>query len=93
MNLTAKQKKILRAEGKLLKPEAWIGKSGISGGVLQTLENSFKTKELVKLKLLANCDIDKQHAAKVVSSELKAEVVQIVGRTVLLYRALPEEDR
>jgi RNA-binding protein len=93
MNITAKQKKILRAEGKLLKPEAWIGKSGISGGVLQTIGNSFKTKELVKVKLLANCDIDKHEAASAVANKLKAEVVQIVGKTILFYRALPEEDK
>ncbi len=90
MNLTGSEKRTLRAQGSLLKPEVWIGKEGISGGTLQTIKNSFHTKELVKIKLLDNSPIDKRAAAEKLAQDCGAEVVQIIGNTILLYRPFPE---
>jgi RNA-binding protein len=89
MNLTGKEKRNLRALGNRLKAEIIIGKDGIYEGTFQSLENSFNTKELVKIKLLETSPIDKEEAARQLASRSHAEIVQILGNTILLYRKFP----
>ena len=91
MALTGKQKRELRALGNRLKPEVWIGKEAVSEGSIQTLQNSFHTKELVKVKILENCEVDKKEVAQQLGERAEAEIVQIIGKTILLYRPLPED--
>ena len=91
--LSPKEKKVLRSLGQQLKPELWIGKEGISPGTIQSLENSFTTKDLVKIKLQESCPQDKQAIAGTLSNECGAELVQIIGNTILLYRVLPETEK
>lgn len=88
--LSGKEKRALRAQGNQLRTEIWVGKEGISDGTLKALENSFNTKELVKIKLQENCPLDKQEVADILCRKSRAELVQILGNTLLLYRPLPE---
>ena len=88
--LTGKEKRQLRAQGNRLKAELWIGKEGVSEGTILALENSFNTKELVKIKLQENCPQDKKEIAAILCQKTDARLVQILGNTILLYRPLPE---
>lgn len=89
--LSGKEKRALRAQGNQLRTEIWVGKEGISEGTLKALENSFNTKELVKIKLQENCPLEKQEVADILCRKSHSELVQILGNTILLYRPLPEE--
>ena len=91
MTLTGKEKRNFRATGNRLKPEVWIGKDGVSEGTAQTLMNSFHTKELVKVKILENCEVDKKTVAQQLEKLTDAEIIQIIGNTILLYKPLPGE--
>lgn len=93
MKLTGKEKRKLRSEGNRLKPEVWVGKEGISEGTLTTIENSLRTKELVKLKLQENCPLTENEAGQIISRKTGGEIVQIIGSTILLYRPLPEREK
>ncbi len=88
--LTGKEKRSLRAMGNQLKTEIWIGKVGVSEGTFQAVENAFNTKELIKIKLLENCPLPKREVAGILSAKCRAELVQILGNTILLFRPLPE---
>ena len=90
MNLTKKKMKTLRSEGNYLKPELWIGKDGITDGTFQSLENSFLTKELVKIRLLDNSGLNKKETANHLSNRTHSEIIQIKGNTILLYKTLPK---
>jgi RNA-binding protein len=89
--LSGKEKRALRAQGNQLKAEIWIGKEGIFEGTLKTLNNSFNTKELIKIKLQESCPLDKAEAADILCRKGNAELVQILGNTIILYRPFPEE--
>jgi len=91
VTLASKDKKYFRTLGHHLKPEVWIGKEGISQGTLKTVENSFHTKELVKIKILENCPLDRNEIARLISEAVAAEIVQILGNVILLYKPLPED--
>ena len=90
--LTGKEKRTLRAEGNLLKPEVWIGKEGINEGSITNIENTFNTKELVKIKIQEGCPLDKKDVGEIICQKTGAELVQIIGRTLLLYKPFPQED-
>ncbi len=91
--LSAKEKRALRSEGNKLKAEIWIGKEGITDGTLQAVENSFNTKALVKIKLQEHCPLDKKAAADILARKGQAELVQIIGNSILLFRELPDEKK
>lgn len=91
--MTGKEKRALRAEGSLLKPEVWIGKEGVTSGSLANIENTFNTKELVKIKIQESCPLNKNEVAGIICQKTGAELVQTIGRTLLIYRPFPKEDQ
>lgn len=91
--LTGKEKRALRAEGSLLKPEVWIGKEGITSGSITNIENTFNTRELVKIKIQESCPLDKKEVAEIICQKTDAELVQMIGRTLLLHKPFPQEDQ
>jgi RNA-binding protein len=90
--LTGKQKRELRAKGNQLKPEVWIGREGVTSGCIQTIENSFNTKELLKIKIQENCPLEKEQLTEIVCNRTGAELIQILGNTFLLYRSILDND-
>ncbi len=85
--LTGKQKRHLRALGHKLKPLINIGKKEIEGSIIAEIIASLDHHELIKVKLLENCMLDKHEAAAALAEACQAEVAQILGKTFLLYRA------
>ena len=47
---------------------------------------SLESRELIKVKILESCQQDKNEIAQELSLKTDAEVVQILGRTIILYR-------
>lgn len=88
--LTPKQKRELRALGHHLKPAAMVGKEGITANVLASIEAILAARELLKVKLQENCPLERQQAAEELSRATGATVAQVLGRTILLYRANPD---
>lgn len=69
-----------------------IGAEGVSGPFLQSLEEAFNTRELLKVKVLDTSDVDVREAAQTITRELdRIHVAQTIGRTLVLYRPFPEE--
>ena len=84
--LTGKQKRFLRALGHGLKPVIQIGKKELEDGVVAEAELALAHHELIKIKLLESCLMDRREAAEQLSVACRAEVAQVLGRTFLLYR-------
>lgn len=88
--LSGKQKRHLRALGHSLKPLIQIGKKEIEPALLAEANIALDHHELIKVKLLESCMLDKNEAAEIMAGECKADVAQILGRTILLYRPAKE---
>lgn len=86
MSLSGKQKRFLRGLGNQLKATIFIGRDGISGSVLTSIEKSLSATELVKIKLLEGFDGKRHDAAEKLEAKTGAELVQVLGKTILLYR-------
>jgi len=89
--LSGREIRELRARGHHLDPVLIIGREGINAMVLHALDDALEARGLIKVKLGPNCPLDKQGAARTLVEESAAALVQLLGRTILLYRPLTEE--
>lgn len=85
-HLNGKQIRFLRGLGHHLQPVVMIGKEEISGTVLASVDEALKAHELIKVKLQEGCETDRHEAARDLAGKTGAEVVQVLGRTILLFR-------
>ena len=84
--LNGKQKRHLRALGHKLKALIQIGKKEIEAALINETNMALDAHELVKVKLLESCLLDKHEASETLATACNAEVAQILGKTFLLYR-------
>jgi RNA-binding protein len=84
--LTGKQKRFLRGIGHDLKPVVMIGKGEITGTVCGEVTAALEFHELIKVKILESCMTDRHEIAESLARECSADVAQVLGRTVLLYK-------
>lgn len=85
--LTGRQKRHLRALGHKLKPVIQIGKKEIEDALVVETNSALDHHELIKVRLLESCMLDKNEAGDILAAACSAEVAQILGKTFLLYRA------
>jgi RNA-binding protein len=91
MSLTPRQRAHLRSLAHRLKPVVQIGKEGASDEALQSVEEAFNTRELLKIKALENAPETARELAGTLEGRLPGvHAVQVIGRTVVLYRPDPE---
>ena len=88
--LTGKQKRYLRGIGHGLNPVVTVGKAEVSDALLRETSEALEAHELIKVKILENCLLDRSDVAQILAVGCEAEVAQILGRTILLYRAASE---
>lgn len=91
MALTGKQSRHLRALGHNLDALVMVGKEGVTEAVTKAVDQCLLDHELVKVKLNSEAPDDRHEAAETLAAALKADVAQVLGRTILLYRAHPEK--
>ncbi len=84
--ITTKQRAYLRGLGNALDPVMQIGKDGITENVLNGVYLLLEARELVKIKMLKNCDYETKSLANEIAQKLDAEVVQVIGNIFILYK-------
>ena len=84
--LTGKQKRFLRAEAHHLDPIFQVGKGGVNDAMLKQLREVLEIRELIKVRILDNCEYDKKEVAASLAEGTGAELVQLIGLTVVLYK-------
>ena len=84
--LTGKQKRQLRGLGHALKPVILIGKRELDQSVIDETGQALASHELIKVKLLESCLLDRHEAADTLAEATGSDIAQVLGRTFLLYR-------
>lgn len=84
--LTGKQKRYLRSKAHHLQPVMQVGKSGVSENMLEQISLALESHELIKVSILNNCEDDKDEVAEQLATGTDSELVQLIGKTVVLYR-------
>ena len=91
--LTGKQRRHLRGLGHKLTVVVQVGKGGLDEGLISAIDRALADHELVKIKVGENAELDRHDAAEQIAKQTKSEVAQVLGNTVLLYRADPLEPK
>jgi|TARA_X000000368_G_scaffold415409_1_gene407119 RNA-binding protein len=91
--MTGRQKRHLRALAHPLKPIVNLGKQGLSRETKREIESQLLDHELIKCKVLDSCPLSKKECAEEISTMTEIEVVQIIGKTLILFSPHPEDPK
>lgn len=86
MPLTKKHIRQLKSLAHHLKPIVILGKAGLSESVLNEIEIALAHHELIKVKVNADDREELHRVAEQITRKTAAELVQIIGHIVILYR-------
>ena len=92
MAITGKQVRQLRSMANNLKPLLQVGKDGVTNNVLNQIEADLEAHELIKVSVLCETGSQAAEAGRTMADETGAELIQVIGKRVVLYRETSRED-
>lgn len=90
VTLTSRQKKYLKGLGHDLTANILIGKEGITDRLVSATDLELSRHELVKVKIGTNSGLEKHATAEMLPAATGSALVQLLGKTMLLYRPNPD---
>lgn len=84
--MTSKQRAYLKSLAMTMDPIHQLGKGGITPEFTKSVEESLAARELIKINVLQNNMDDLGELARTIAGRTHAEVVQVIGRKIVLYR-------
>ena len=93
MELTSKQRAQLRALANTLEPVVHIGKDGIGDNLVKQANDALEARELIKCRVLENCELTAREACDELSRLTRSEQVQVIGTKFVLYRETHRKDK
>ncbi|MBQ7296508.1 MAG: ribosome assembly RNA-binding protein YhbY [Clostridia bacterium] len=89
--MTGKERAAFRAQANGLEPLFQVGKGGMSDALIKQTDDALKARELIKVKvLLESSPITPRETADELAKATGAEVIQVIGGVIVLYRESPE---
>lgn len=84
--MTSKQRAYLKSLAMKTEPILQLGKGGVTPENTASVEEALAARELIKISVLQNCLYDIREMAEVLSERTHSQVVQVIGRKIVLYR-------
>lgn len=84
--ISSRARSYLRSLAHHLEPVVQIGNEGVTEGVVAATSTALDEHELIKLRIGQSFDGDRKEAARSLAQQTGADLVQIIGRVVVLYR-------
>ena len=84
--ITPKERAGLRMEAQKLEPIIQVGKDGITNAVVNTVDQALFARELIKITVLESCPESTKEVANILSERSRADIVQVIGRKIVLYK-------
>jgi RNA-binding protein len=89
--MTGKERAAFRAQANHLEPLFQVGKGGMSDALIKQTDDALRARELIKVKvLLESSPITPRETADALAAATGAEVIQVIGGVIVLYRESPE---
>ncbi|MEC1733834.1 ribosome assembly RNA-binding protein YhbY [Bacillus mojavensis] len=88
--LTGKQKRFLRSKAHHLSPIFQVGKGGVNDNMIKQISEALEARELIKISVLQNCEDDKNDVSETLVKGSRAQLVQTIGNTIVLYKESKE---
>ncbi len=84
--LTSKQRAYLRSLAAPMDTIYQVGKGGITDVMCEQIGAALEARELIKLRVLDNCDYSSREAAEIIAEATASEVVQVIGTRFVLWK-------
>ena len=84
--MTSKQRAYLKSLAMTMDPILQIGKSSLTPENTAAIDEALAARELIKIHVLQNCLDDPKALAQIVAERTHSEVVQVIGKKIVLYR-------
>lgn len=84
--MTSKQRAYLKSLASNLNPVFQVGKSSLTPEFTEAVDETFNTKELIKIAVLKNCADDPNEIADMIAERTHSQVVQVIGKKIILYK-------
>jgi RNA-binding protein len=91
--ITTKQRAQLRALANPLEVILQVGKGGIIDTLVKQVDDALTARELIKIKVLENAPVNAREVAQELAEKTGADVVQVIGMKVSLYRRNNKEPK
>lgn len=89
--LTPLQIRYLKAEAHHVEALYQIGKNKLGDTQLELLKNGINARELIKVKVLKNAEIDLDEFAMELAVALNADLIDVKGRVIVLFKTKGKE--
>ena len=84
--MTSKHRAYLKGLAMTMDPILQIGKSTLTPENTSSVAEALEARELIKINVLKNCMDDPKALAQVLAERTQSEVVQVIGRKIVLYK-------
>ncbi|UUO25368.1 ribosome assembly RNA-binding protein YhbY [Colwellia sp. M166] len=91
MNLNKKQIQYLKGLAHSLKPVVLLGNNGLTEAVVAEVDFALNHHELIKIKIPTDDRETKALIVEAICRETKATKVQVIGKTLVIYRQSEEK--
>lgn len=89
--MTSKQRAYLKSLAMTMDPIFQIGKNSLTPEMTKAVDEALAARELIKMSVLQNCADDPHELAQIVAERTRSEVVQVIGKKIVLYKQAKEE--
>ena len=84
--MTSKQRAYLKGLAMTMEPIFQIGKNSLTPENTAAIGEALEARELIKIRVLQNCTDDPRELAELVSERTRSQVVQVIGKKIILYK-------
>lgn len=91
--MTSKQRAYLKGLAMTTEPIFQLGKSSLTPEYTKAVAEALEARELIKINVLQNCADDPKDLAAVLAERTRSEVVQVIGKKIVLYKESKEKKK
>ncbi len=91
--MTSKERAYLKSLAMNIDPIVRIGKDSLTPEVVRSTDEALEARELIKIAVLNNCFDDVKELANTLAERTRSQVVQTIGRKIVLYRYQKDEKK
>lgn len=90
--MTSKERAELRTQAMKLESIFQVGKSSLTPQIVNAIRDALRARELIKVSILKNCMDDPMEIAGILSERTGSQIVQVIGKKIILYKKNPEKE-
>ena len=86
MNITSKQRSVLKSIAMTENAAFQVGRNGLTDEYIGAIAEALEKRELIKIHVLKNNDDDKFELANAIAERTGSIVVQVIGNMIVLFK-------